>query len=325
MSNLDEARRVLRIEAEALIEMVERVDERFDRAVELILKSQGKLIVTGVGKSGHIARKIASTFSSTGTPALFLHPTEGSHGDLGVISKDDLVLAMSYRGTTPELTQLISFLARRNIPLIAMTGNMTSPLATAATIVLDVSVREEACPLGLAPTTSTTATMALGDALAMTVLSRRGFKKEQFAEYHPGGSLGRRLLTKVRDVMHVGDALPLVGPNEDMTKVISAMTGKEVRGVAGVVDEQGQLIGVITDGDIRRRFERSNAPLTEKAKDLMSRNPKMIDAEELAEKALFVMEQFKIQTLFAVDLSSGAVKRPTGLLHLQDLLKAQIR
>jgi arabinose-5-phosphate isomerase len=325
MSSLEEARRVLRMEAEALIELVERIDQRFDEAVELILKCDGKLIVTGVGKSGHIARKVASTFSSTGTPALFLHPTEGSHGDLGVISKNDLVLAMSYRGTTAELNQLITFLARRDIPMIAMTGNPASPLAMAASVLLDVSVRQEACPLGLAPTTSTTATMAMGDALAMAVLSRRDFKKEQFAEYHPGGSLGRRLLTKVKDVMHIGDALPLVGPDEDMTKVISAMTAKEVRGVAGVVDEKGQLVGVITDGDIRRRLDRSNLPLTEKAKDLMSRNPKMIDAEELAEKALFVMEQFKIQTLFAVDLSSGAVKRPIGLLHLQDLLKAQIR
>jgi len=206
-----------------------------------------------------------------------------------------------------------------------MTGNGESPLGQAAKVVLEVRVKEEACPLGLAPTTSSTATLALGDALAMAVLSRRGFKKEQFAEFHPGGTLGRRLLTKVRDVMHVGEALPLVSPEMEMTKVISLMTAKEVRGVAGVVDGQGQLIGIVTDGDIRRRLEKSNSPLTEKAQDLMSRNPKLIDADELAEKALFLMEQFKIQTLFAVDRSSGQIKKPVGLLHLQDLLKAQIR
>ena len=324
MSNLEEARRVLRMEAEAILSLGETLDQRFDQAVDMILNLKGKLIVTGVGKSGHIGRKLASTFSSTGTPALFMHPTEGSHGDLGVIASGDLILAMSYGGSTPELTELLNFVARRDLPLIAMTGNADSPLALTAKVVLEVKVKEEACPLGLAPTTSSTATLALGDALAMAVLSRRGFKKEQFAEFHPGGSLGRRLLTRVRDVMHVGEALPLVAPDMEMTKVISLMTAKEVRGVAGVVDAQGQLVGVVTDGDIRRRLEKSNSALTERAQDLMSRNPKLIDADELAEKALFLMEQFKIQTLFAVDRNSH-VKKPVGILHLQDLLKAQIR
>lgn len=325
MSNLEEGRRVLRIEAQALLELIERIDQRFDDAVELILSMKGKLIVAGIGKSGHIGRKLASTFSSTGTPAFFLHPTEGSHGDLGAISNDDIMLVMSYGGNTSELNELLGFITRRNIPMIAMTGNPTSQLASVAQIVLDVSVREEACPLGLAPTTSSTATLALGDALAMAVLSRRNFKREDFAELHPGGSLGRRLLVRVKDVMHVGEALPLVGPDEEMTKVIALMTSKEVRGVAGVVDASGQLIGVVTDGDIRRRLERSSAPFTERAKDLMSRNPKLISSDELAEKALFVMEQFQIQTLFAVDRTEDQVKRPVGLIHLQDLLRARIR
>ncbi len=322
MLNLDEARRVLKNEAEALIEMAERLDQNFLTAVEIVIQTKGKLIVTGVGKSGHMGRKIASTFSSTGTPALFLHPTESSHGDLGVIAQGDTVLAMSYGGNTPELTQLLNFVARKNIPLIAMTGNQQSPLARAATVVLDISVKEEACPLGLAPTTSSTASVALGDALAMTVLREKGFKKEQFAEFHPGGSLGRRLLTKVRDVMHVDAALPLVSPQEPMTKVISLMTAKDVRGVAGVIDAEGILMGVVTDGDIRRRLEKSNSALTETAGELMSKNPKLIDADELAEKALFLMEQFQIQTLFAVE---SVTKKPVGILHLQDLLKAQIR
>lgn len=325
MSNIEEARRVLKIEAQALLDMAEKLDDTFNKAVDLILGCRGKLIISGIGKSGQIARKISSTFSSTGTPSLFLHPAESSHGDLGVITEQDLVLAISYGGNTPELTELMNFLARKNIPLISMTGNKDSILGRSATVMLSIAVKEEACPLGLAPTTSSTATLALGDALAMAVLKRKGFRKEDFAQFHPGGSLGRRLLTRVRDVMHAGDALPIVKPQEDMMKVISLMTAKEVRGVAGVIDDQGALLGVITDGDIRRRLEKSKNPLSEKAQDLMSKNPKTIDADELAERALFVMEQFRIQTLFVVDKNLPQAKAPVGLLHLQDLLQAKVR
>lgn len=325
MSDIEEARRVLKIEAQCISNVAERLDSSFEEAVSLVLQCQGKIIVTGMGKSGHIARKIASTLSSTGTPALFLHPAESSHGDLGVISANDTVIAISYGGGSSELTALLNYIARKDIAMLAMTGNPASELARAAKACLDISVSEEACPLGLAPTSSSTVTLALGDALAMAVLKRKGFQREDFAEFHPGGSLGRRLLTRVRDVMHVDEALPLVSPDEDMVSVISLMTRKEVRGVAGIVDDKGSLIGIITDGDIRRRLEKSRNPLTEKAEALMSKSPKTIDAGELAEKALFVMEQFKIQTLFAVDKSSDNSSRPVGLVHLQDLLKANIR
>lgn len=323
-ASIDEAKRVLRVEAQSILDMIERLDQRFEEAMQMILACKGKVIVSGMGKSGQIARKIASTLSSTGTPALFLHPAESSHGDLGLISEQDVLIVISYGGNSAELQNLLNFVTRRGLPLIAMTAGRESVLAKSAHVVLDISVREEACPLGLAPTSSSTATLALGDALAMGVLNQKGFRKEDFAEFHPGGSLGRRLLTRVRDIMHVGLALPLVTPDEDMAKVLSIMTAKEVRGVTGVVDSSGELIGVITDGDIRRRLEKNKNPFTERAKDLMSKNPKTIDADEMAERALFVMQQFKIQTLFAIE-KSGQLNRPVGLLHLQDLLEARIR
>lgn len=324
MVEIEEARRVLKIEAQSIIDLQERLDDKFVKAVNLILECKGKVLFTGMGKSGQIARKISSTFSSTGTPSVFFHPAESSHGDLGMIGKDDLVFAVSYGGESEELNHVFRFTSRRGVPLVAMTGVLTSTLARSAQLVLDVSVREEACPLGLAPTSSSTATLAMGDALAMAVLKQRGFTKEDFAEYHPGGKLGRRLLTRVRDVMHVGNALPLVEVNEPMVEVIAAMTAKEVQGVAGVLDSEGSLIGVVTDGDIRRRLRRSHEPLVEKAGDLMSKNPKTIDADELATKALFLMEQFKIQTLFVLDKSAANPKRPVGLLHIQDLVSAKL-
>jgi arabinose-5-phosphate isomerase len=289
------------------------------------LKLKRKVIVTGMGKSGHIGRKIVSTMCSTGTPAVFVHPAESSHGDLGLITSQDVVVALSYGGDTPELAPILTFVARKGIPLLALTGRAGSQLAQAAEVVLDVSVREEACPLGLAPTASAAATLAMGDALAMVLSRRRGFRPEDFAEYHPGGSLGRRLLTRVKDVMHAGETLPLVQRETDMRKVLTLMTAKEVRGVVGVVDGNENLIGVVTDGDIRRRLEKSMNPLEDKAQELMSRNPKTVDAGELAEKALFMMEQFSIQTLFVVERDSVNPQKPVGLLHLQDLLKAKIR
>jgi arabinose-5-phosphate isomerase len=323
--DLEEAARVLDIESRAIQNLKGRLGESFVRAVDVITNCSGKVVVTGMGKSGQVGRKIASTMASTGTPAVFLHPAESSHGDLGIVAMNDVILAISYGGETPELKDVMKYAVRKGISLIACTGNMKSSLATSAEVVLDISVEEEACPLRLAPTASSTVTLAMGDALAVCLMKRRGFKEEDFAEYHPGGSLGRRLLTHVEDVMHGGDGLPLVKLDTGMREVLALMTRKEVRGVAGVIDESGNLIGVITDGDIRRRLEKSHNPLEDQVKDLMSKNPKTVDASELAEKALFMMEQFAIQTLFVVRRSSEQPSRPVGVLHLQDLLKAKLR
>lgn len=318
-------RKVLATEAQGILEMNSRIDEKFLKAVELISQTSGKLIFTGIGKSGLIARKLASTFSSTGSPALYLHPAESAHGDLGLIAKGDSVIAISYGGNSPELNPIIGFVTRKSIPFLVMTKNMDSSLAKAASVVLDISIQEEACPLGLAPTTSTTATLALGDALAMCTLHVKGFQPSDFAEFHPGGTLGYKLLTKVQDLMHGGDSLPLVEQKTPLRKVLTIMTHKDVRGAAGIVDENKDLIGVITDGDIRRCLEKDQDPLTRVAEDLMTQNPRTIDCHELAEKALFLMEQFKIQMVFVVDLQSNHPKRPVGILHIQDLLKVKIR
>jgi arabinose-5-phosphate isomerase len=325
MSHIEEARRVLTIEAQSLLKTAEQLDDRFNQAVEMIYSCSGKVIITGIGKSGHVGRKISATLSSTGTPSFFVHPAESSHGDLGVISKGDLVIAISFGGDTPELAPLLSYTARKGIPVIALTGRPPSALGKAAQVVLEIAITEEACPMGLAPTSSSTSTLALGDAIATAVLKRRGFRKEDFAEFHPGGSLGRRLTTRVKDVMHAGEAMPLVKPNEPIAKVVAMMTAKDVRGVAGVTDDKGTLVGVVTDGDIRRRLEKNQAPFTESAKDLMSKAPKTIDCDELAEKALFLMQQFKIMILFAVDKTAANPGQPVGVLHLQDLLNSGIR
>jgi arabinose-5-phosphate isomerase len=323
--DLIEAHRVLAIEAKAIAQLQKRLGDEFARAIELLVAIRGKVIVTGMGKSGQIGRKIASTMSSTGTPAIFLHPAESSHGDLGVVSEQDAVLAISYGGETQEISDIIRYCSRKGIPLIAMSGVVKSTLGKAANVCLDISVEEEACPLGLAPTSSSTVTLVLGDCLAMALLKRRGFQEADFAEFHPGGSLGRKLLTRVADVMHSGSDLPLVKVDTVMREVVGIMTGRQVRGVAGVVDENENLIGVITDGDIRRRFEKSLNPLEDRAGDLMSKAPKTVDSSELAEKAAFMMEQFDIQTLFVIARGSAAPKRPVGILHLQDLLKAKLR
>lgn len=317
--------RVLEVEALAIMGLRDRIGSNFEQVVNMIKNCDGKLIITGMGKSGQIARKLASTFSSTGTPAVFLHPAEGSHGDLGIIRNNDVIIAISYGGESPEFTGILKFVARKGIPLVAMTGKMESSLAKAAQITLNVSVSEEACPLGLAPTASSTATLAMGDALAMAVMTEKGFSSEDFAEFHPGGSLGYRLLTRVKDVMHTGEALPTIGMDAPIKQVFSIMTHKDVRGAAGIVDVQGDLIGVITDGQIRRRLEKSDDPLIGFAKDLMTTNPRTIDINELAEKALFVMEQFQINMLFVLDKESQQPRRPVGILHVQDLLKARVR
>lgn len=322
MSSLEEAIRVLDIEAKSILDLKERINGDFEKAVDLICECPGKVVVAGMGKSGHIGRKIAATLSSTGTPSLFLHPAESSHGDLGVVSQGDCLIVISYGGGSQELQDLLTYVTRKGLPMIAMTGNTESQLAQTATVCLNVGVAEEACPLKLAPTSSSTATLAMGDALAMAALKKKGFQEEDFAEFHPGGKLGRRLLTRVKDIMHNNGGLPVVNESSSMKDVVSIMTGSDVRGVAGVVDAQGFLIGVVTDGDIRRHLEKNKNPLEAQVAELMSVQPKTIDQDELAVKALFLMEQFSIQSLFVVDSNT---KRPQGLIHLQDLIKAKIR
>lgn len=324
MNLVDEAKRVLAIEAQAVAALGPRINNHFLEAVEILFACSGKVITTGIGKSGIIARKFASTLSSTGTPSVFLHPAESSHGDLGVIGAGDVIVIFSYRGEAEELSAILNYSNRKGLKVIAFTGSQESRLGQASNVVLDCSVSTEACPLNLAPTASTTAALALGDALAMAVLLKRGFQAQDFAEYHPGGSLGRKLL-RVRDVMHTGDALPLVQLDTPMLQVVSVMTAKEVRGTAGVLNEKSELVGVITDGDLRRRLEKSQNPLEGTAKDVMSLHPKNIDAEELAERALFIMEEFRIQVLFVLDSQGSNSKHPVGLIHLQDLLKNKVR
>lgn len=326
---LARAKQVLQIEAESILNLIKRLDQTsdgiaFENAVRLIFDCSGKVIVTGIGKSGQIARKLASTLSSTGTPSLYLHPSESSHGDMGVISSGDLVIALSYGGEAQELNPLLNFLARRGIDLIALTGKMESRLAQSAKVVLNVSVGREACPLNLAPTSSSTSMLAFGDALAMCVLELRGFRPENFAEFHPSGSLGARLMT-VRELMKSGDAFPVVHRKTGLKEILTKMTHQSVRGAAVIVSESGDLEGVITDGDIRRFLEKSDQPFLAKAEDVMSRSPKTIDASELAEKALFMMEQFRVQALIVLDRNSQTPLKPIGLIIYQDLLSSKIR
>ncbi|MCB0369223.1 MAG: KpsF/GutQ family sugar-phosphate isomerase [Bdellovibrionales bacterium] len=322
---LEQAKEVLDIEAQAILKCKEYLNQDFVDAVNTIAECKGKLVVTGIGKSGQIARKISSTFSSTGTPSVYLHPAESSHGDLGIISDADIILAMSYGGESLELSPILNYVTRKGLTLIAITGNQKSSLARAASKVIHVKIDKEACPLNLAPTASTSATLAMGDALAMSVLNKKGFTSEEFAQYHPGGSLGFKLLTRVKDIMHTGESVPLVKLTTPIKEVLSIMTHRDVRGCAGVVDDHGDIIGIITDGDLRRRLEKNVNPLEGNSEEVMTLNPRTIDVSELAEKALFIMEQFRIQMLFVLDRNSSAPKQPIGLLHLQDLIKAKIR
>jgi arabinose-5-phosphate isomerase len=322
---IQEIYRVLDIEAQSITQLKDRNDPaKLVRALEILEGCTGKVVLTGIGKSGHVARKLSSTLSSTGTPSIFLHPAESAHGDLGLLTKDDVVMVVSYGGQSDEIVNILRFCARKSIPVIVLTGKQNGALVDLATVALNVHVDKEACPLGLAPTSSTTASLALGDALAMALLRKKGFKEENFAEFHPAGALGKRLLTTVADLMHKEDALPLVRPTTPLRDMIKVMTRMDVRGVAGVVDEEGRLIGVVTDGDVRRSLDKSDNPLSETAESFMSRHPKVIDKKELAEKSLFVMEQFTIQMLFVVDSEVDPLK-PVGLIHLQDLLKAGLR
>jgi arabinose-5-phosphate isomerase len=305
--------KVLAIEARAIEKLIERIDENFERAVDLVAGCEGRVIVTGIGKSGIICRKIAATLNSTGTPSLYLNPAEALHGDLGIVVSHDMVIAVSNSGETDEILQLLAPIKRLSVPLISFLGRAGSSLAQASDIVLDVSVDEEACPMGLAPTASTTASLALGDALAMAVLERKGFTAEDFAVLHPRGRLGAKLM-RVENLMHTGDEIPLVQVDSLMGDVIYEMSRKGL-GATSVVDAEGKLTGIISDGDLRRQLEKDDKLLAKKASECMTHNPKTIDRRELATRALAVMEQAKITSLPVPDERGGVA----GFIHLHDL------
>jgi arabinose-5-phosphate isomerase len=312
-SPIEVAREVLLTEAAAIRALVDQLDERLERAVALLLRCRGRVVCSGMGKSGVIMKKVAATLSSTGTPALFLHPAEAVHGDLGMVVPGDVVLAASFSGTTEELLRLVSTLKRLGVPLIVMTGNPASPLARHADVHLSVAIDKEACPLNLAPTASTTATLALGDALAMALLEARGFTPEDFARLHPGGRLGKRLLA-VRELMHSGAAAARVTTATPMRDAIYEMSNKGL-GITAVVDDEGRLVGCISDGDLRRLLEREANPLGRTAGECMTRDPSTIAADELAPAALKTMEDRRITSIFVCDADG----RLEGIVHLHDL------
>ncbi len=313
------ARRVLRIEAEAVAALAEKLDGRFIRAIELILSCHGRVIVSGVGKSGHIARKIAATMASTGTPAYFVHAAEAVHGDLGMITREDVVIAISNSGESDELLTIVPLIKRQGGRLIAITGNNDSSLAREADVHLDARVREEACPLNLAPTASTTAALALGDALAVTLLDARGFGAEDFARSHPGGTLGRRLLTHVRDVMRSSAEVPAVTESTLLPDTLRAMSQGGL-GMAVVCDADGRLAGVFTDGDLRRAMEKQGDLRIVTVAQVMTRNPHTIAPERLAVEAVEMMEQYKINQL----LVTGEDGKLIGALNMHDLFRAKV-
>jgi len=316
---LAQARRVLDIEADALRAMAGRLDRGFSDAVALILACTGRVVVTGMGKSGHVGGKIAATLASTGTPAFFMHPGEASHGDLGMIAHDDVVLALSNSGESGEIVSIVPLIKRRGAKLVAMTGNPASTLAREADAHLHAGVEKEACPLNLAPTASTTAALAMGDALAVALLDARGFSADDFARTHPGGSLGRRLLVHVRDVMHGGDTLPRVGTDATLKAALFEMTQKGL-GMTAVVDGDGKVAGLFTDGDLRRALERPLDLRQAMIADLMTRNPKTIRADALAVAAVEKMDTLKINGLLVVDADDTLV----GALNMHDLLRAGV-
>lgn len=320
MDVLDIAKKVLKTEAEAVLALTGKLDSTFEKAVEIIFGSKGRVVVTGMGKSGLVGKKMAATLASTGTPAFFLHPAEAIHGDLGMVTSDDVVIAISNSGETDELVSLIPFLKRFNVGLISMTGNACSTLSRVADVNLDISVSEEACPMGIVPTASTTAAMAMGDALAVALLMKRGYKEEDFAFFHPGGSLGKKLFTKVKDLMHTGDALPVVSRETSMTEAVIEISSKRL-GATIVADSSGRILGIVTDGDLRRGIEKwGKAVFDMKAGEVMTRNPKTISEDELAAKALSVMEEHSITSLVVPDEEGKA----RGIIHLHDVLKQGI-
>lgn len=314
------ARKVFNDEIEGLIQVGSSLNSGFAKCVQLILKCKGKTIVTGIGKSGHIARKMASTFASTGTPSFFVHPAEALHGDLGMIEEEDVVIALSYSGESDELNSILPIIKRKTHNIIAFTSNPSSTLAQSAQHVLDIKVDKEACPLNLAPTTSTTASLALGDALAVCLLSIRGFKAEDFALSHPGGALGRRLLTKVNDLMHAGELLPVVTTECSLQEIVVEISQKRL-GLTGVIDSHTRkLVGIITDGDLRRALEQNLDLKTATASHIMTKNPKVLNQNTLAIEAVELMEQNKITGFLVVDEDNFLI----GAFNLHDLFKAKL-
>ncbi len=316
----DLAKEVLTIEANSILRLKDRVSDNFDKAVELLYNCKGRVIVTGMGKSGLIGKKIAATLSSTGTPSYFLHPAESTHGDSGVITREDVVIAISNSGETQELMNLLPLIKRFGIPMIGMTGNMNSTLAKSSDVVIDISVEREACPLNKAPTASTTATLAMGDALAVCLLEKRGFSEEDFLIFHPSGALGKGFLYHVKDLMLSDeDKLPIVHENDTFTYVIEVIS-KFKLGMAMVVDTSGKLVGVLTDGDIRRTLIKYPDTVSLLIKDVMTVNPKRIREDEYAASALHLMEKYSITALAVVDGSD----KPIGVIHIHDILKAGV-
>ncbi len=316
---LELAREVLCIEAAAVMALAQRMDETFLRALDIILSCEGRVIVSGMGKSGHIARKIASTLSSTGTPAYFVHPAEASHGDLGMITAEDVFIALSYSGESEELLTIVPAIKRQGARLISLTGNPQSSLGLAADAHLNAAVDKEACPMGLAPTASTTAALALGDALAVALLDAKGFGAEDFARSHPGGNLGRRLLTHVRDIMHTGEGIPAVGRDALLSDAVLEMSRKRL-GMTAIVDDAQHVLGIYTDGDLRRTLEKRLDFAVTPVSSVMSRNPRSIAPDALAAEVAQVMEQHKISQMLVVDDGNRLV----GALNVHDLLRAKV-
>jgi arabinose-5-phosphate isomerase len=318
-SFISSAQRVINMERDAVSVLAERIDESFERACNILLSCKGRVVVTGMGKSGHIGNKIAATLASTGTPAFFVHPGEASHGDLGMITAGDVVIALSNSGTSAELITILPLLKLLAVPVIALTGNPASELATTADVHLNVGVKEEACPLNLAPTSSTTVTLVMGDALAIALLEARGFTANDFAMSHPGGALGRRLLLKIDTIMHTGEAIPSVQLGCVLSRALLEMSIKGL-GMTAVVDENGALIGIFTDGDLRRAIDRGIDIHSSPIDDIMTRNSRTISPGTMAAEALRIMEDNKITVLVAVD----ADHKPVGVIHTHDLLRAGV-
>ncbi len=310
---------VIETEAQAIFNLTQRLDERFNAACELLLSCAGRVVVTGMGKSGHISKKIAATLASTGTPAFFMHPGEASHGDFGMITRQDVVLAVSYSGTTTELVSLVPLLKRLNVPIISMTGQPESILAEASTIHIDVSIHQEACPLGLAPTSSTTAALVMGDALAIALLQARGFTEQDFARSHPGGNLGKKLLLKVASLSHTGDDVPINSEHDTVREALIEVSSKKL-GMTCVVDKHGRLVGVFTDGDIRRSLTQAFDINNTLLQHVMSREYRSIGSDALAVEALSLMQQYRITSLVV----TNEQQQPTAVIHIHDLLRAGI-
>ncbi|MFQ5456090.1 MAG: SIS domain-containing protein [Nitrospirota bacterium] len=319
MDILKDAKRVLTIEQEAIKGLIDKIDDNFIKAVDILLNCKGRVIITGMGKSGLIGRKISATLSSTGTPTFFLHPAEGMHGDLGIVTKDDVVIAISYSGNTEELISMLPFFRRFGIKVIAMTSKKGSHLAKNSDIFIDISVNKEACPLGITPTASTTATLAMGDALAVALLKKRGFKKGDFALFHPGGSIGKSLLLRVDDLMHKGERHPVVVQECLLKDAIYEMTSKGL-GMTSIVNKKGILVGILTDGDLRRILEIKRDVINLPIKEVMTKRPKTIRSDRLAAEALQIMESYAITSLVVIDKN----KMPCATIHLHDILKAGV-